>query len=490
MIRKGGEIIERKGRIRKLPGSGFPRLPLAAFLCCCLMAASFGILFFPGGDAKTALASATTSSEASGAEAVTTTSSEERKEWTLCIYLCGSSLESRQGWGTRTLEELTGTPLPGNANVVVQTGGSFAWTKGSLTVQNNHRYVIAEGALTDLGEIRENASISSQEQGGDTDKGQKGAGAGACSMSDPESLSRFLSFCAEEYPSEHSAVILWGHGLGPVGGVCPDETADQDTLSLPELREAFEEGVRSRDGVPYDFIGFDTCLMANLETAASLAEEAEYLVAAEGLETREGWEYTSLMNAVAKGKEPRDIVEAVCRGYREKSQAGKKGAAITLSAIDLSGISQVCQAFEKAMSSEGGVPERPADARHWLESRMFVPKSFSDPASEENAENLIDLYGFAKECEGEGSKATGKNPSGSEGKSETEPDAEAEKNAWGALRRALEDVIVCRICGEETEDAYGLSLWYPRSHEKSELERYLSVTPLKCYARFLEELEK
>ena len=46
------------------------------------------------------------------------------ESWTICVYLCGSNLESRQSWATKTLEEISKVHVPLNATVVVQAGGA------------------------------------------------------------------------------------------------------------------------------------------------------------------------------------------------------------------------------------------------------------------------------------------------------------------------------------------------------------------------------
>ena len=59
-------------------------------------------------------------------------------------------------------------------------------------------------------------------------------------MGESETLADFLSFCEENYPAEHTAVIFWNHGGGSVQGVAFDENYGYDSLTLAELREAFD----------------------------------------------------------------------------------------------------------------------------------------------------------------------------------------------------------------------------------------------------------
>ncbi len=76
---------------------------------------------------------------------------EKPAEWTVMYYLCGSDLESKHGYATENLEEISAcepyavvhnlacwtvldTPdtTPENVNVVIETGGSREWHAGML----------------------------------------------------------------------------------------------------------------------------------------------------------------------------------------------------------------------------------------------------------------------------------------------------------------------------------------------------------------------
>ena len=90
---------------------------------------------------------------------------------------------------------------------------------------------------------------------------------------------------------------MWDHGGGSVSGFGYDEHSqnEDDTLTLDELKYALQTS-----GVHFDFIGFDACLMATAETAYSLKDHSNYLVASEETEPGTGWEYTSLLNTISK----------------------------------------------------------------------------------------------------------------------------------------------------------------------------------------------
>ena len=55
-------------------------------------------------------------------------------------------------------------------------------------------------------------------------------------------------------------------------------------MSLSGIKTALKDA-----GLKYDFIGFDTCLMATTETALMLSEFADYMIGSEETEPGIGW---------------------------------------------------------------------------------------------------------------------------------------------------------------------------------------------------------
>ncbi|MDY4681610.1 MAG: clostripain-related cysteine peptidase, partial [Lachnospiraceae bacterium] len=153
--------------------------------------------------------------------------------WTIMVYLCGSDLESSSGMASMNLEEMCSAVIPDNVNVLVETGGSSAWYWDGIETDVLGRYQVVDGSL----EEAETAELAS--------------------MGDPSTLTDFIQWGMDNYPSEHYGVILWDHGGGNADGVCYDELYDGDNLTLPELGSALSD-----TGSTLDFIGFDACLMA------------------------------------------------------------------------------------------------------------------------------------------------------------------------------------------------------------------------------------
>lgn len=98
---------------------------------------------------------------------------------------------------------------------------------------------------------------------------------GTKDMSDPQCLRDFVAWAEEEYPAKHYALIVNDHG-GGWRGVCEDEqNGAGDLMSLPNLRQALEEGPH------FDVVIFHACLMSMVEVAYELKDVADYMVACE-----------------------------------------------------------------------------------------------------------------------------------------------------------------------------------------------------------------
>lgn len=107
-------------------------------------------------------------------------------------------------------------------------------------------------------------------------------------MDSPQTLRDFVSWAFSEYPSERTALDLWGHGAG-WSGVCMDHG---DWLTLPELSGALS-------GQSLNLISIDACQMGMIEVAYQLRESADVLVASEKDVPAEGWQYGDWLSGMA-----------------------------------------------------------------------------------------------------------------------------------------------------------------------------------------------
>ena len=165
---------------------------------------------------------------------------EESRKLTLMIYMCGSNLESSAGSATEDIREmLDSMPAGRDVTVLVMTGGSdLPAGTGYFQQENAGIYELASG-----GRIRRIVQAVEPQN-----------------MGDGATLAEFLRYGQENRPAQRYALILWDHGGGPLEGVCWDETADMDHLTMAEVTGALEEALTQK----LDWIGFDACLMCSL----------------------------------------------------------------------------------------------------------------------------------------------------------------------------------------------------------------------------------
>jgi hypothetical protein len=121
----------------------------------------------------------------------------------------------------------------------------------------------------------------------------------ATCMAEGESLSDFIRWTKENYPADRYMLVLWDHGGGFPLGYGMDqlnERADgEQIMPCSDLVEAVRDG-----GVQFDLIGFDTCLMQDIDLAYSLEPYTDYFLASEESESGYGWNYTLGFSELAK----------------------------------------------------------------------------------------------------------------------------------------------------------------------------------------------
>lgn len=223
---------------------------------------------------------------------------------TIMLYMVGSNLETESGCATSDLIEMSEAALGANINIIVETGGALEWQNDVISGGVCERYSIEDGDLVLLQEL------------GETD------------MASTDALADFVSFAATNYPADRYQLIMWNHGGGTMGGFGYDEMSGE-MMSISQIGDAL--GIA---GVTFDFIGFDACLMATVETAYMLEPYADYLVASEEIEPGDGWYYTDWLTSLGENSSldteeiGKQIIDDYVASYDQYSET-------TLSMIDL-----------------------------------------------------------------------------------------------------------------------------------------------------------
>ncbi|MDR2558929.1 MAG: hypothetical protein LBC86_05220 [Oscillospiraceae bacterium] len=245
----------------------------------------------------------------------------EDEPFTLLIYMNGSNLESRYSLATANINEML-SELPQNDyfNVVLLTGGTRTWhSQGLSAEQITYSHITASGF--EIAKELPNQSIG-----------------------EAHTLSEFISYGLNEFPAPNNALIFWNHGGGSVLGFGYDELFDYDTLTLREIRDGLHNGL---NGHRFNFIGFDACLMATVETAYACAPYADYLVASQELEPGGGWAYDKIFRIINESRDfyALDLCKSIVDSYITASTGTNSFDQLTLSVINLNKIGEVVSAL-------------------------------------------------------------------------------------------------------------------------------------------------
>lgn len=258
-------------------------------------------------------------------------------EWTIMIYMCGSDLESGNGFATGDITEILDTVNQGKAdynedvNIIFETGGSTSWKKYNISSTKLERYHVQNGTSI----VREDSLTYS-------------------AMGKQSTFESFLQWGLNSYPAKKTGVILWNHG-GGMQGVCSDSksSGDDKVLLNNEVSSAFANKIGSNK---LEFVGYDACLMQVQDIAETNSDYFNYMVAAQESEAGEGWAYTDWVDNLYNGDDTETILKEITRSFVE-SYEQKYGKTYdndqTLSALDLTKMSDYKTAIENIAADVG-----------------------------------------------------------------------------------------------------------------------------------------
>lgn len=356
----------------------------------------------------------------------------EHSDWTIFLYLCGADLESKGGAATANLQELLSARLSDRVRVVIQTGGAKRWMNDTIDAKSLGRYVVAQNGMSLVEQLP------------------------LASMGEAETLGSFLSWGAENFPADHYMALIWNHGGGSVAGVAFDELFKNDSLTLDEVSQGLEHS-----GVWFDLVGFDSCLMASLESAAAVAPYAGYMVASEEYEPGLGWDYRALYNYMSTypSSSPESIGSAICSSYLNKCRENQQDGMATLSVVDLKRIPDLIRSFNR-MAEEMVLATSDLFTLRLLTQAAQHSENFGGNTRTEGYTNMIDLGDLARSA------------------------YPALPRTASAVSGALEKAVCFQVSGPGRKNSSGLSVFYPLKLDPDALQEYSNYSVSANYLQF------
>ncbi|MBQ1459910.1 MAG: peptidase C11 [Oscillospiraceae bacterium] len=352
---------------------------------------------------------------------------------TIMVYMCGADLESRNAMASSDLQEMLNATTGTNINIIVYTGGCRQWKNNLVSSSVNQVYRIQNGQIDCL--VKDDGSRV---------------------MTDPNTLARFIKFCGDSFPANRNMLIFWDHGGGSISGYGYDEKSPRSgSMGLSGINQALAAA-----GVTFDAIGFDTCLMATLETGLMLEPYADYMIASEETEPGVGWFYTNWLTELGRnpsmstlelGKKIVDDFVSVCA---QKC----RGQKTTLSVVDLAELSATVPGKLKAFA---------AGTSQLMQSNQYQVVSNARGSTREfassNKIDQVDLVHLALNLNTSESKA---------------------------LANALLGAVKYNGTSSNMTNAYGLSIYFPyqkASKVTSAVAAYEAIGMDSDYARCIQQ---
>jgi hypothetical protein len=361
--------------------------------------------------------------------------------YTILVYVVGADLESGSGAATSDLIEMAAVGSTKNVNVVVETGGAKKWNLPMISNKVNQRWLVQKDNLklvkNDLG----NRSMGKQ-----------------------STLQDFLIWGVKNYPAKKYAVIMWDHGAGAKGFGYDENNLSDPTLTINEISGALKAAT-AISKQKFELVGFDACLMGNIETATGLKDYASYMVASEEVEPGHGWDYTFALQALNKKPTATgaEFGKAIADGYKKQATVEGTVRQITLGVINLAKVNAVNTALDNFIKKASNDIKNPEKIIAVSKGRS-KSEDYGDAGAHGGSTDMVDIYDIAINLKS------------------TYP---AEANQ---LMKSIKDCITYKVTSDTKPNANGLSIYFPckdKDNFKDNLKEYKNTGYTKSYQQFL-----
>lgn len=240
---------------------------------------------------------------------------QSKRDWTVLYVLNGDS-DLREAV-TLDLVELDQAGVPDNVNVAAQLyRGDLKWNLKNfgrklknLAVAPKKTAVQSDWRGMRVFEVRHQDSAEKT-----TERNSPGLSRDS-SVSDPESLKKFVAWGMKMYPAENYAVVIGGHS-SPEGTLADGSGKG---MSFPQVAEALK-GAAAQSGEKLDLVLLDSCSAGTEATAKAFRGTTDFLVASATKIEGGGWSEKATLQFLKDnpGASPSDLAHSLLSPEHER----------------------------------------------------------------------------------------------------------------------------------------------------------------------------
>ncbi len=210
------------------------------------------------------------------------------------------------------------------------------------------------------------------------------------SMIDPGVMAQFISSGIQKFPNRKVAFVMDDHGGGWRGAEEDQETSVDGVMNLADIAKGVKDGVSAAGRNQLDVLGFDDCMMANLDVLTAVAPYTRRIVASADEEPNAGWDW-GFLGQVTGAETPDQFGQKAVSAFRKYYSSQKILQSATLAVFDPTKIKPLNDALDAMVA---GTTDNPSTVSAIATSRAqsWQYAQSSDPALNFN---LIDLGNWA-----------------------------------------------------------------------------------------------
>jgi len=256
---------------------------------------------------------------------VCTADATTQKPWTFLLYMAAANDLHASAWSD--VQKMMHVGSNENVNILVY-----------LTLQEDNQPKTTVKLYIEKGSVKQIGETMVRDSG------------------DVVTLQEALQWACIDYPSDHIAIVLWGHGSGALNrsrGVCYDFDTEHYVTDRNCVQAFAWVRDNVRDGQKFDVIAFDAPFLGSIEIAYTLSDCADYMVASEGIIPGDGYAYSYMLDQlVMQTYDPLSFAQLMVNASQRECA---KKSDYTLSAIDLNALQPLvdnCNAVAQILTTQ------------------------------------------------------------------------------------------------------------------------------------------